>query len=155
MRTRVYTYSKHRPLCIYAHTWCSKRNHSPLCNLLPPLQVLLCGPIGPKLHELLDERILVPPASLQEQDEYHLILEYKAGEQWGSGRAPAASRFIFSHDLSNGAMTSLEVLLSSLDEFQPQLLVLSGLHMMEGLSRETREGRLREVRRGARACRDR
>ncbi|XP_075432142.1 ADP-dependent glucokinase isoform X2 [Ascaphus truei] len=111
----------------------------------PDLEVLLCGPIGPKLHELLDERILVPPSSLQEQDEYHLILEYKAGEQWGSGRAPAASRFIFSHDLSNGAMTSLEVLLSSLDEFQPQLLVLSGLHMMEGLSRETREGRLREA----------
>ncbi|KAM4747953.1 ADP-dependent glucokinase isoform 2-T2 [Rhinophrynus dorsalis] len=111
----------------------------------PDLEVLLCGPIGPKLHELLDERILVPPASLQEQDEYHLILEYKAGEQWGSVKAPAASRFIFSHDVSNGAMTTLEVLLSSLEEFQPKLLVLSGLHMMEGLSWETREGRLKEA----------
>ncbi|XP_053573292.1 ADP-dependent glucokinase isoform X2 [Bombina bombina] len=111
----------------------------------PDLEVVLCGPIGPKLHELLDERILVPPASLQEQDEYHLILEYKAGEQWGSGRAPAANRFIFSHDLSNGAMKSLEVLLSSLEDFQPNLLVLSGLHMMEGLSRESRETRLREA----------
>ncbi|XP_053320999.1 ADP-dependent glucokinase isoform X2 [Spea bombifrons] len=111
----------------------------------PDLEVLLCGPIGPKLHELLDERILVPPASLQEHDEYHLILEYKAGERWGSGRAPAASRFIFSHDLSNGAMTTLEVLLSSLEEFQPRLLVLSGLHMMEGLSQEAKEVRLREA----------
>ncbi|XP_075064431.1 ADP-dependent glucokinase isoform X2 [Mixophyes fleayi] len=109
------------------------------------VEVLLCGPVGPKLHELLDERILVPPTSLQEQDEYHLILEYKAGEQWGSGHAPAASRFIFSHDLSNGAMTSLEVLLSSLEEFQPNLLVLSGLHMMEGLSREKRASRLHEA----------
>lgn len=111
----------------------------------PDMEVLLCGPIGPKLHELLDDRILVPPASLQEQDEYHLILEYKAGEQWGSGRAPAASRFIFSHDLSNGAMTSLEVLLSSLEDFQPNLLVLSGLHMMEGLSQEKRANRLHEA----------
>ncbi|KAE8629052.1 hypothetical protein XENTR_v10000339 [Xenopus tropicalis] len=111
----------------------------------PDLEVLLCGPVGPKLHELLDERVYVPPASLQEQDEYHLILEYKAGEQWGSTRAPAASRFIFSHDLSNGAMTSLEVLLSSLEVFQPKLLVLSGLHMMEGLSKDAREGRLREA----------
>ncbi|KAG8576276.1 hypothetical protein GDO81_009817 [Engystomops pustulosus] len=111
----------------------------------PDIQVLLCGPVGPKLHELLDDRILVPPASLQEQDEYHLILEYKAGEQWGSGHAPAASRFIFSHDLSNGAMTSLEVLLSSLEDFQPQLLVLSGLHMMEGLSQEKRASRLNEA----------
>ncbi|KAG8440245.1 hypothetical protein GDO86_006133 [Hymenochirus boettgeri] len=108
----------------------------------PDMEVLLCGPVGPKLHELLNEKIFVPPESLQEQDEYHLILEYKAGEQWGSAQAPAASRFIFSHDLSNGAMTSLEVLLSSLEEFQPNLLVLSGLHMMEGLSKESREERL-------------
>lgn len=43
-------------------------------------QVLLCGPIGPKLHELLDEQIVVPPESLQEVDEFHLILEYKAGK---------------------------------------------------------------------------
>lgn len=42
-------------------------------------QVLLCGPVGPKLHEMLDEQIVVPPGSLQETDEYHLILEYKAG----------------------------------------------------------------------------
>ncbi|KAM3925054.1 ADP-dependent glucokinase isoform 2-T2 [Leptodactylus fuscus] len=111
----------------------------------PETEVLLCGPIGPKLHELLDDRILVPPGSLQEQDEYHLILEYKAGEQWASARAPAASRFIFSHDLSNGAMTSLEVLLSSLEDFQPKLLVLSGLHMMEGLSQEKRASRLHEA----------
>ncbi|XP_077120237.1 ADP-dependent glucokinase isoform X1 [Ranitomeya variabilis] len=111
----------------------------------PDTEILLCGPIGPKLHELLDERILVPPTSLQEQDEYHLILEYKAGEQWGSARAPAASRFIFSHDLSNGAMTSLEVLLSNLEDFQPKLLVLSGLHMMEGLSQEERTSRLQEA----------
>ncbi|XP_063782554.1 ADP-dependent glucokinase isoform X2 [Pseudophryne corroboree] len=111
----------------------------------PDMEVLLCGPIGPKLHELLDERILVPPSSLQEQDEYHLILEYKAGDQWGSGHASAASRFIFSHDLSNGAMTLLEVLLSSLEEFQPNLMVLSGLHMMEGLSHENRVSRLHEA----------
>lgn len=43
-------------------------------------QVLLCGPIGPKLHEMLDEQIIVPPDSLQETDEFHLILEYKAGK---------------------------------------------------------------------------
>lgn len=42
-------------------------------------QVLLCGPVGPKLHEMLDEQIVVPPDSLQETDEFHLILEYKAG----------------------------------------------------------------------------
>lgn len=43
-------------------------------------QVLLCGPVGPKLHEMLDEQILVPAESLQETDEFHLILEYKEGK---------------------------------------------------------------------------
>lgn len=44
-------------------------------------QVLLCGPVGPKLHELLDDSVFVPPESLQEVDEFHLILEYQAGKR--------------------------------------------------------------------------
>ncbi|XP_059191652.1 ADP-dependent glucokinase isoform X2 [Centropristis striata] len=109
------------------------------------LMVLLCGPVGPKLHELLDEQIVVPPESLQETDEFHLILEYKAGEQWGSTQAPQANRFIFSHDVSNGAMSSLETFVASLEEFEPELVVLSGLHMMEGQGRELWEERLKEA----------
>ncbi|XP_070686251.1 ADP-dependent glucokinase [Pempheris klunzingeri] len=111
----------------------------------PDLMVLLCGPVGPKLHEMLDEQIVVPPDSLQETDEFHLILEYKAGEQWGSTQAPQANRFIFSHDVSNGEMSSLETFVASLEEFQPDLVVLSGLHMMEGQGREMWEERLKEA----------
>ncbi|KAA8590301.1 hypothetical protein FQN60_014235 [Etheostoma spectabile] len=111
----------------------------------PDLMVLLCGPVGPKLHEMLDEQIVVPPESLQQTDEYHLILEYKAGEQWGSTQAPQANRFIFSHDVSNGEMSSLETFVASLDEFEPDLVVLSGLHMMEGQGRELWEERLKEA----------
>ncbi|XP_023256034.1 ADP-dependent glucokinase isoform X2 [Seriola lalandi dorsalis] len=111
----------------------------------PDLMVLLCGPVGPKLHEMLDEQIVVPPDSLQEVDEFHLILEYKAGEQWGSTQAPQANRFIFSHDMSNGEMSSLETFVASLEEFQPDLVVLSGLHMMEGQGRDVWEDRLKEA----------
>ncbi|XP_077774992.1 ADP-dependent glucokinase isoform X1 [Podarcis muralis] len=111
----------------------------------PDLKVLLCGPIGPKLHELLDENVIVPPESMQEFDEFHLILEYRAGEEWGQLKAPNANRFIFSHDLSNGAMNMLEVFVSSLEEFQPDLVVLSGLHMMEGQTKEIRQKRLLEA----------
>lgn len=111
----------------------------------PDLMVLLCGPVGPKLHEMLDEQIVVPPDSLQETDEFHLILEYKAGEQWGSTQAPQANRFIFSHDVSNGEMSSLETFVASLDDFQPDLVVLSGLHMMEGQGRQLWEERLKEA----------
>ncbi|NXK97340.1 ADPGK glucokinase, partial [Formicarius rufipectus] len=111
----------------------------------PDLKILLCGPVGPKLHELLDDNVVVPPESMQERDEFHLILEYQAGEEWGRVRAPTANRFIFSHDLSNGALNMLEVFVSSLDEFQPDLVVLSGLHMMEGQSKEARQRRLMEA----------
>ncbi|XP_030588178.1 ADP-dependent glucokinase isoform X2 [Archocentrus centrarchus] len=111
----------------------------------PDLMVLLCGPVGPKLHEMLDEQIIVPPDSLQETDEFHLILEYKAGEKWGSTQAPQANRFIFSHDVSNGKMSSLETFVASLEEFQPELVVLSGLHMMDGQGRELWEERLKEA----------
>lgn len=111
----------------------------------PDLMVLLCGPVGPKLHEMLDEQIVVPPESLQETDEFHLILEYRAGEKWGSTQAPQANRFIFSHDVSNGEMSSLETFVASLEEFQPDLVVLSGLHMMEGQGRELWEERLKEA----------
>ncbi|XP_050652291.1 ADP-dependent glucokinase isoform X3 [Macaca thibetana thibetana] len=67
------------------------------------------------------------------------------GEEWGQLKAPHANRFIFSHDLSNGAMNMLEVFVSSLEEFQPDLVVLSGLHMMEGQSKELQRKRLLEV----------
>lgn len=82
---------------------------------------------------------------MQERDEFHLILEYQAGEEWGQVKAPNANRFIFSHDLSNGALNMLEVFVSSLEEFQPDLVVLSGLHMMEGQSKEMRHRRLMEA----------
>lgn len=108
-------------------------------------EVLLSGPVGPKLHELLDERIVVPPESLQETDQYHLILEYQTGEQWGSVVAPQANRFIFSHDEANGQMWFLESLVDSLEEFGPGLVVLSGLHMMEGLGPSARDQRLDQV----------
>ncbi|XP_044620525.2 ADP-dependent glucokinase isoform X3 [Equus asinus] len=116
-----------------------------IASEFPGAQVLLCGPVGPKLHELLDDNVFVPPESLQEVDEFHLILEYQAGEEWGQLKAPHANRFIFSHDLSNGAMNMLEVFVSSLEEFQPDLVVLSGLHMMEGQSKELQRKRLLEV----------
>ncbi|XP_028814226.1 ADP-dependent glucokinase isoform X3 [Denticeps clupeoides] len=100
---------------------------------------------GPKLHELLDDQIVVPPESLQETDEFHLILEYKAGERWGATQAPQANRFIFSHDVSNGGMRTLEMFIASLEEFQPDLVVLSGLHMMEGMGKQMWEERLKEA----------
>lgn len=108
-------------------------------------EVLLAGPVGPELHELLDEKIVVPPEALQETDQVHLILEYQTGERWGPLRAPQANRFIFSHDEDNALMAFTESLVQSLDHFDPDLMVLSGFHMMEGLQPEARDRRLDQV----------
>lgn len=43
-------------------------------------------------------------------------------------------------------MSTLETFLASLEEFKPGLVVLSGLHMMEGMGRGLWEDRLKEVR---------
>lgn len=70
------------PGCTLLHRFRGKRNDRPPDGLrLACLQVLLCGPVGPKLHELLDDNVFVPPESLQEMDEFHLILEYQAGKK--------------------------------------------------------------------------
>uniref|UniRef100_A0A8C4R5C9 ADP dependent glucokinase n=1 Tax=Eptatretus burgeri TaxID=7764 RepID=A0A8C4R5C9_EPTBU len=107
--------------------------------------VMLSGPVGPKLQQLLDSRIEVPADSHVQQDEFHLILEYRSGEKWGKLETPHASRFIFSHDTANSAMSPLEVFVTSLDSFKPDLVVLSGFHMMEGLGDDMWESRLEEV----------
>lgn len=78
--------------------------------------------------------------------QFFLLCVIPPGEKWGSTQAPQANRFIFSHDVSNGGMSSLETFVASLEEFEPELVVLSGLHMMEGQGRELWEERLKEVR---------
>lgn len=67
------------------------------------------------------------------------------GEQWGVTQAPQANRFIFSHDVANGKMSAMETFVASIEEFQPDLVVLSGLHMMEGMGKNLWRERLKEV----------
>jgi len=96
-------------------------------------------PVGPRARDA------APGCGAGSQSSIRSVL----GEQWGSTRAPQANRFIFSHDVSNGEMSSLETFVASLDEFQPDLVVLSGLHMMEGQGKELWEERLKEVSGGS------
>lgn len=67
--------------CTLLNRFHGKGGRSPDRLHIACLQVLLCGPVGPKLHELLDDNVFVPPESLQEVDEFHLILEYQAGKR--------------------------------------------------------------------------
>ena len=105
-------------------------------------QILLTGPIGPKVKELLHPRITVANSSLQGHDEVHLIMEYQVDDTWGDSTATVATRFITSHDEANGKMVPLENFFVTIAEYDPDLIVLSGLHMLDGQSEDVVEERI-------------
>lgn len=109
------------------------------------VRVVYGGLVGPVLKSLLHPRIMVPQSAMSEVDEYHVIMEYKKGEKWAGRVCPIASRFIFSHDMTNGHMLGLERFILSFDATMPDLVVLSGLHMLESQSPKFWKGRIAEI----------
>jgi ADP-dependent glucokinase len=109
--------------------------------------VLLGGAVGNTLSSLLHPSIdLLDSASLANfKEEVHLILEYKKESTWGTFHSPRANRFIISSDETNSKIEPLELFHASLSQFQPTLLVLSGLHLLEGQPFEFREARLKAI----------
>ena len=73
-----------------------------------------------------------------------MILEYSKGEKWGQFQATCANRVIISHDISNSQLSPLEVFRDSLHAFQPDLVVVSGIHMLDSQPREFWLKRLRD-----------
>lgn len=63
-------------------------------------------------------------------------MEYSKGEDWGDARATCANRVIISHDKENSELTSLDEFESSLDSFEPGVVVFTGAHMLDGQPRE-------------------
>ena len=106
---------------------------------------MLVGPIGPKLRNLLDERIATPTFTTDSQDEIHMILEYAKGQRWGEVTAPCANRVIFSHDVSNAKLVALESFQESLEHFNPELIILSGAHLLDGQPKSFWEKRLADI----------
>ena len=103
------------------------------------------GPIGPKLRSLLNERIATPSFTADSRDEIHMILEYAKGDVWGTVSAPCANRVIFSHDISNAKLVALEAFEQSLSTFEPDLIVLSGAHLLDGQPRSFWQKRLADI----------
>uniref|UniRef100_A0A0B7BIV7 ADP-dependent glucokinase n=1 Tax=Arion vulgaris TaxID=1028688 RepID=A0A0B7BIV7_9EUPU len=114
-------------------------------NLFPNLKINFVGPVGPILENLMPKSVKIPKSSRIPQDEVHLIMEYKVGEKWGSTSAPVANRFITSHDISNAKIIMLEPFFESIAAFQPDLIVLSGLQIMDSQSPEFFHQRLDTV----------
>ncbi|CAK1542946.1 unnamed protein product [Leptosia nina] len=96
-------------------------------------KVLLAAKMSKKLKEYIPKEIEIVGADDTEEvkDDVHMILEYKADQQFGAFKSPRANRYIMHNDENNPLLSSLEKLGDGLGKFKPNLLVISGLQMMD------------------------
>lgn len=109
---------------------------STISEQFPSVQIKFIGPIGPKLLEMLPKSLNIPRSSHIPADEVHLIMEYGVGETWGELQSHVANRFITSYDESNSQATMLETYFESLEISKTDLVLMSGLHILEGQSED-------------------
>ncbi|GFO02997.1 ADP-dependent glucokinase [Plakobranchus ocellatus] len=114
-------------------------------HLFPDLQVHFVGAVGPMLETLMPKAIEIDPACHILQDEVHLIMEYKVGEAWGNSIAPVANRFVTSFDETNSQMLMMEPFFEVVKSSEYDLMVLSGLHMMDAQPVKMFEQRLDQL----------
>lgn len=96
-------------------------------------KVLFAAKMSNKLKEYIPKEIqIVGDDGVEEvRDDVHMILEYKADEEFGVFKAPRANRYIMHNDENNPLLSSLEKFDEHLPGFNPNLLVISGLQMMD------------------------
>lgn len=96
-------------------------------------KVLLGAKMSKKLKSYIpkDIEIVGDENGEEVKDDVHMILEYRADEEFGVYKSPRANRYIMHNDENNPLLTSLEKLGETLPLFSPNLLVISGLQMMD------------------------
>lgn len=109
--------------------------------------VLLGGVVRELTKPLLPEAVtVVGPAGVHD-DQLHVIVEWGVGDVLFGTPATRANRFIVSRDLANARLLAAEPFLIRLQSWKPALVVLSGLHMLDGVpERSERRQLLRSVR---------
>lgn len=106
-------------------------------------KVMLAAKMSNKLKEYIPKEIEIvgDDGSEEVKDDVHMILEYKADEQFGPFKAPRANRYIMHNDENNPLLSSLEKFDEFLPDFSPNLLVISGLQMMDNYPFKAEDGR--------------
>ncbi|XP_063049335.1 ADP-dependent glucokinase [Engraulis encrasicolus] len=92
--------------------------------------VLLGGTFSTDFNDVLSEHITVAGNDVDEPD-IHLIMEYPSGATWGPYTSRRANRYIVHSDEHNPYLDSMEAFERQLLDFQPDLLVVGGLQMMD------------------------
>jgi len=115
--------------------------------------VLLAARLSRELREDMHEKVETVSYGASEEnedteDDIHLILEYAKDEAWDHLVAPRANRYIIHSDADNPWITSLEPLIEAMSDFDPHLLVVGGLQMLDnfpGFEEGERIQRLNEL----------
>lgn len=70
-------------------------------------------------------------APSETQPDLHIILEFDKGESWGTHTAVRANRYILHRDHYNPRLLGLEAINDHILSFNPHLLVIGGLQMLD------------------------
>lgn len=92
--------------------------------------ILLGGSFSPDFTDVLSQHITVA-GNIVEEPDIHLILEYPSGASWGHYTSRRANRYIIHSDDHNPYLASMEKFAEKLQDFDPDLLVVGGLQMMD------------------------
>ena len=92
--------------------------------------VLLGAKLSPGLADWIPEGVEVAGGKVG-LDDIHLIVEYKRNELWDTVESPRANRYIVHRDMNNPLVSSLEEFSAALPAFNPNLVVVGGLQMMD------------------------
>ncbi|XP_069951773.1 ADP-dependent glucokinase [Cherax quadricarinatus] len=94
-------------------------------------KVLLAAKRSSYIMNKVHPSIIVRGDETESDEDIHLIIEYKAGESWGTYQAPRANRFIIHSDDNNPVLSTVEDFGGQLEAFKPNLFVVGGLQMMD------------------------
>ena len=103
-------------------------------------RILLGSRRSPDLEKFLPRDIKIASHSDPGDSDVHLLIEYPAGDSWGSLSAPRANRFILHSDKSNSMLKGMEEFHDQLHAFSPDLFVVSGLQMLDNFPYPANEG---------------
>ena len=118
-----------------------------IASSFPTATAFLVGPIGPRSHALLHPSVIRNNSTRIAQDELRMIFEYKQGEIIGEYVAPASSRFIASHDQFSASSIVIDMFFKAISNFRPDLVVLTGVHLLQFQTKEMRLEKLRMIKR--------
>ena len=92
--------------------------------------VLVAADSTTELLKMLPENVSTV-GSLVDNDDIHLLLEYPAHLLWGKFKSQRANRLVLHSDEHNPYLRSLDKFQGKIQEFSPNVLVVSGLHMLD------------------------